>query len=94
MVAASVREELTALLQRLPDRPMTTTRLVTELTEFAELAKESQLKEIYGASWILVSQGRDQEEEMDRSLVDQSREKGTIELWRGGRGWVGRGRGK
>lgn len=46
----ATREDLTALVQRLPDRPMTTTRLVTELKEIAELAKEPQLKEIYGAS--------------------------------------------
>lgn len=47
VVAASATEELTALLQRLLNRTMET-RLDTELKQFAELVKESQLKEVYG----------------------------------------------
>lgn len=33
--------------------------LITELKKFAELVKESQPREIYGAPWTLVNQGRD-----------------------------------
>lgn len=46
VVAASAREELIVFLQRMPDRTMTA-GLITELKKFTELAKKSQLKEIY-----------------------------------------------
>lgn len=42
------KEELTALLQRLRDRPMAA-GLVTKLKDIKELAQESPLKEIRGA---------------------------------------------
>lgn len=53
VVAMSAREGLTALLQRLPSQPMTA-RLVIELKKLAEMAKESQRKHVYGASWTMV----------------------------------------
>lgn len=45
MMAASAREELTALIQRQSDRRMSA-GLVAELKEVSEMVKESQLKEI------------------------------------------------
>lgn len=56
VVAASAREGLTALLQRLPNRPMTA-GLVTKLKKFVELAKDFQRHE-GGNIWSLKENGK------------------------------------
>lgn len=48
VAATPTKEEPTALLQRLPDRPMTA-GLVTKLKNIEELVQESPPKEIRGA---------------------------------------------
>ena len=62
VVAASARDNLPSLLERLPERPMASA-LLEELTIVATVAKRSQIEDAVGSSWAALtaeedSQGR------------------------------------
>lgn len=55
--------------------PKSTAVLVTELKETTELTKESQMKNMYGASWALVAQSRQPVKRwIGRSLAEDGEE--------------------
>lgn len=68
VVATSATEELTSLLEILSNRVMTA-RLVAGLKNIAELAKEFQLSNTYGASRTFGRQTQGPEAERDRPFV-------------------------
>lgn len=74
VVVALAGEDMSALLWRLPERPVTA-GLVTELNLFVELAKESQRKEIImEAYWTLGGQGKDPRQRRISRLLTEAGE--------------------
>ena len=82
VVAASARENLPSLLERLPERPMTSA-LIEELKIVATEAKRSQIQDAVDSSWAALAAKED----------PQGRGIGTLPVEAGGERRGGRGAG-
>ena len=92
VVAASARGNLPSLLERLPERPMTSA-LLKELKIVATEAKRSQIEDAMGSSWAALAAEEDPQRRGIGTLLVEAGAGGERGEGRGGRGAGGRGGG-
>ena len=90
VVAASARGNLPSLLERLPERPMTSA-LIEELKIVATEAKRSQIEDAVGSSWAALAAEEDPQGRGIGTLLIEAGAGGGGEGRRGGRGAGGEG---